>query len=82
MMRFGLKIIILGLLVIFATSCVQIRVFGKRMDVVDIPHIETWKEIIYSEDSNNDKNDRGQCLFVGLPIRKVMVTQDRFSITN
>lgn len=56
----GLKVIFLGLLVIFLASCVRTQALGKRTDVVDIPHVETWKEIIYSKNSNNDAKDRGQ----------------------
>ena len=33
---------------------------GAKADSTEVPYVETWKEIIYNEDSNNDKKDRGQ----------------------
>jgi hypothetical protein len=53
-MKFGWKTIVFGLSIIFVANCSQ------RANIVDVPYVETWKEIVYLENSNNSEKDRDQ----------------------
>lgn len=56
-MKRVLSVCSLIILMLLLTNCSLSR--NIEIVSIEIPNIESWKEIVYSEDSNNDKNDRG-----------------------